>query len=171
MNKPRRKLLKSIAAGSGVVITGKSLPESWLKPVVSSVILPAHAQTSTDCPIFTTTTDWYETSPQTVLSTLGQIQLIFTLRNDTGSNFVLNGTFDMWSEPNVINPPTFPVVVNSSASGTITPGSTFSYDLTIDLSGLPATEVTLAIRPFEFSSLGLIRPDIASIVSSTSTCG
>jgi len=42
----RRKLLKSLAAGSGAVIAGKSLPESWTKPVVDSVLLPAHAQTS-----------------------------------------------------------------------------------------------------------------------------
>lgn len=45
-NKSRRKLLKSIAAGSGAVIAGKSLPESWSKPVVDSVLLPVHAQTS-----------------------------------------------------------------------------------------------------------------------------
>jgi hypothetical protein len=42
----RRKLLKSIAAGSGAIVAGKSLPESWSRPVVDSVVLPAHAQTS-----------------------------------------------------------------------------------------------------------------------------
>jgi len=42
----RRKLLKSIAAGSGAVIAGKNLPESWTRPVVDAVLLPAHAQTS-----------------------------------------------------------------------------------------------------------------------------
>lgn len=42
----RRKILKSIAAGSGVIVAGKSLPESWSRPVVDSVILPTHAQTS-----------------------------------------------------------------------------------------------------------------------------
>ena len=42
----RRKLLKSIAAGSGAIVAGKSLPENWKKPVVDSVLLPAHAQTS-----------------------------------------------------------------------------------------------------------------------------
>jgi len=45
-NENRRKLLKSLAIGSGAVIAGKSLPENWTKPVVSSVLLPAHAQTS-----------------------------------------------------------------------------------------------------------------------------
>jgi hypothetical protein len=42
----RRKLLKSIAAGSGAIVAGKSLPESWSRPVVDSVMLPAHAMTS-----------------------------------------------------------------------------------------------------------------------------
>lgn len=42
----RRKLLKSIAAGSGAVLAGRSLPESWSRPVVDSVMLPGHAQTS-----------------------------------------------------------------------------------------------------------------------------
>ena len=42
----RRKLLKSIAAGSGAIVAGKSLPESWSRPVVDSVMIPAHAQTS-----------------------------------------------------------------------------------------------------------------------------
>lgn len=42
----KRKLLKSIAMGTGAVIAGKSLPESWSRPVVEAVLLPAHAQTS-----------------------------------------------------------------------------------------------------------------------------
>lgn len=45
-DKSRRKLLKSIAAGSGAVIAGKSLPKDWTRPVVDSVMLPAHAVTS-----------------------------------------------------------------------------------------------------------------------------
>jgi hypothetical protein len=47
----RRKLLKGIAAGSGAVIAGKTLPENWSRPVVDSVMLPAHAQTSPPSPV------------------------------------------------------------------------------------------------------------------------
>ena len=46
----RRKLLKSIAAGSGAIVAGKSLPENWTKPIVNSVVLPAHAVTSGQAP-------------------------------------------------------------------------------------------------------------------------
>ena len=48
MNKTdsRRKLLKSIAVGTGAVVAGKSLPDSWSRPVVDTVLLPSHAQTS-----------------------------------------------------------------------------------------------------------------------------
>ncbi len=51
-NDNRRKLLKSIAAGSGAVVAGKSIPESWSKPVVDTVLLPTHAATTetTSCP-------------------------------------------------------------------------------------------------------------------------
>ena len=42
----RRKLIHSIALGGGVIIAGKSIPNSWTKPIIQSVILPAHAQTS-----------------------------------------------------------------------------------------------------------------------------
>jgi len=45
-NNSRRKLLKSIAAGSGAIVAGKSLPDAWCRPVVDSVLLPAHALTS-----------------------------------------------------------------------------------------------------------------------------
>ncbi len=45
-NDSRRKLLKSIAAGSGALVAGKSLPKSWSKPVINTVLLPAHAETS-----------------------------------------------------------------------------------------------------------------------------
>ena len=43
----RRKLLKSVTAGGSVLIIGKSLPESWTKPVIDVALLPAHAQMST----------------------------------------------------------------------------------------------------------------------------
>lgn len=42
----RRKALKSILAGSGAVVTATVLQDKWSRPVVESILLPAHAQTS-----------------------------------------------------------------------------------------------------------------------------
>ena len=84
----RRKLLKSIAAGSGAIVAGKSLPESWSKPVVDSVMLPAHAQTSPAEPApptgplavasvtITETNDGPEDEIALVLDNAGNYQLI-----------------------------------------------------------------------------------------------
>ena len=45
-NSARRKLLKSLTLGGAATVTAKSLPGEWKKPVVNTVVLPAHAQTS-----------------------------------------------------------------------------------------------------------------------------
>ena len=45
-NRNRRNALKKLLAGSGAVVASQSIPEKWAKPVVDSVMLPGHAQTS-----------------------------------------------------------------------------------------------------------------------------
>ena len=42
----RRVLLKSIVAGSAAVTAGKTLSETWAKPLTDVVILPSHARTT-----------------------------------------------------------------------------------------------------------------------------
>ena len=61
----RRKLLKTLAAGSGAVIAGRSLPESWTKPVIDTVMLPAHAATTDDTGSITTQSLTSEVTPTT----------------------------------------------------------------------------------------------------------
>ncbi|MGA8262513.1 MAG: hypothetical protein WB783_20065 [Arenicellales bacterium] len=45
-SKARRNLAKTLAASGGVVVLGKTVPQSWFTPVVEDIVLPAHAQTS-----------------------------------------------------------------------------------------------------------------------------
>jgi hypothetical protein len=47
----RRELLKVLAASSGAVAAAAFLPGKWARPLVSSGVLPAHAQSSNDPPI------------------------------------------------------------------------------------------------------------------------
>lgn len=42
----RRRLIKAAAGSGGVIVGAKVAPKEWTKPIVDSVILPAHAQTS-----------------------------------------------------------------------------------------------------------------------------
>lgn len=42
----RRTVLKKILASGGVITVGSGLPDSWKRPVMDAVTLPAHAQTS-----------------------------------------------------------------------------------------------------------------------------
>ncbi len=44
----RRDTLKGIIAGGGTVVTAASLKGQWSTPVIDSVVLPAHAQTTAD---------------------------------------------------------------------------------------------------------------------------
>lgn len=42
-------MLKSILAGTGAVVVGKAAPDEWKRPVVKSIILPTHAETTQAC--------------------------------------------------------------------------------------------------------------------------
>lgn len=125
--------------------------------------LVVNAQT---CPTtLTPLTNWYQTSP--AFSGINQLRMVLTLRNDETGNFTFNAgnTFDAWSVPTG-DPP---FVVNAEPVGTVTPGSTFRYDLTFDLSGVP-TATALAFRPYDGFSYGTLTPTQASLVSVEMTC-
>jgi len=47
----RRELLKILAAGSGALAAAAFLPGKWVRPVVGSGVLPAHAQSTTELPV------------------------------------------------------------------------------------------------------------------------
>ena len=73
----RRQLLKAVTVGGGAVVVGASLPAAWTKPVIESVVLPAHAQASggaalTDEDFFTAVALWFS-DEGTATATYGHI--------------------------------------------------------------------------------------------------
>lgn len=87
-NSSRRKLLKSIAAGTGAVVAGKSLPEKWTRPVVDSVMLPAHAETSSPVCVIAGLYcyAWGNNATEITVNADGTIDIVFTNNNGTWDN-------------------------------------------------------------------------------------
>ncbi|MGA8262551.1 MAG: hypothetical protein WB783_20255 [Arenicellales bacterium] len=48
----KRRLVKALTASAGALAAANMLPSQWIKPVVDTTMLPAHAQTSDRCPEF-----------------------------------------------------------------------------------------------------------------------
>ena len=46
----RRRIVKGLAAGAGAVVWHSALPSRWTTPIIESISLPAHAQTSMPIP-------------------------------------------------------------------------------------------------------------------------
>jgi len=61
----RRKIVKRILAGGSTVLGTYALPDKWTKPLVQSVVLPAHAGMSV-VPTTTTTTTTTPLPPTTI---------------------------------------------------------------------------------------------------------
>jgi hypothetical protein len=142
---------RSFAAAAGAVVL-------LLFPLV------ANAQV---CPTtLTPGLNWFETSPP--FFGISELRMVLTLRNEETVDFlfVAGDTFQMWGVPTG-DPP---VVVNAEPVGVVTPGATFTYDLTFDLSGVP-TATALAFRPYDSFAFGILDPTQASLVSVELTCG
>ena len=73
-------------------------------------------------------------------------------------------TFQMWSLPSFVSRPTLPVKILAEPQGRVELGETFSYDLQIDVSGLPAIDSRLAFRVVGRSS-GIVLPDRLQFIS------
>jgi hypothetical protein len=44
----RRGALKSLGGSAAAIVAAQNLPDSWKKPLVDSIVLPAHAATTDD---------------------------------------------------------------------------------------------------------------------------
>lgn len=88
-NRNRRKAIKKIAAGVGVLAASAVLPEQWTRPIVGQIILPAHAETSGAAgeAAPTTPSDEYNTSEVYTLRSIEGNDKRFAWLNQTGSYY------------------------------------------------------------------------------------
>ena len=91
-NNSRRKLLKTAAASSGLAVAATALPANWTKPVVDSILLPAHAQTSGAVVggVYTTASITFASAPKKNKSGV-QYALLDTLISPANAQVVFDG--------------------------------------------------------------------------------
>lgn len=117
-------------------------------------------------------TSWFVTSPDVDLSQFSSAQVIVTFTSDVAGDLLFNSSpqFQLWSHPDVYD---FvlegDVTINVEPSGTVTPGNTFSYDLTVDLADVPDGQTHIAIRPVDNMNFGTLGPSRISVFSSEVT--
>lgn len=118
----RREMLRKILAGSGIVIGAGSLSGKWSRPVIDSVILPAHAQTSLSDPCALSVT---------VIS--GGVEVVVTglVLPPTGG-VVVTILVELLSAATVVD--TITIMATTNATGVYT-------SALVTLSGMGATEV------------------------------
>ena len=140
----RRNLLKSIAAGGGAIVAGKTLPEKWTAPVVDSVLLPAHAQTS---PAPTTTAA--PCTPCLVAATYCEGQGDGSMRVTVAENGTVTVDHSVGSDTDTVDPCTggdFSVTLTSAGaaqiviSGNIPCGSTDTINVDVNGSTIPLSQ-------------------------------
>ncbi len=110
--KTRRNLLKSVASVGAI---GTALPNTWIKPVVNSVVLPAHAQTS---PV-----------PATEYPTTGTVSGASSVEHGTAETFTLSP-----SDDNGISSVSFSI--SNGDSGT---GNSYTAPTTLDVGSYTTT--------------------------------
>ena len=73
-NRDRRTIVQTLMGGAGLAAASQAWPVSWIKPVISTAVIPAHAQASNVCSLFdisTLTNDTAEITAVLQLQTFG----------------------------------------------------------------------------------------------------
>ena len=116
---------------------------------------------------------WFVTSPDTNLSQYSSVNIKVTFTNNhSTSDMTFNSSpqFQLWSNPDVYDfVAAGDITITSEPSGIVGPGGNYSYDLTVDLSNVPANQMHLALRPVDNNLFGTISPPNTSVVTSEVT--
>ncbi|GMR05429.1 MAG: hypothetical protein BMS9Abin25_0004 [Gammaproteobacteria bacterium] len=109
----RRKLVKKLATGGAIAAAVPVIPKQWAKPVTDSVLLPAHAQTST--------------APALSLSAVIEIDNV-----DGAGNVITTGPGVFISSPGVTNFPNEDIdTIELDAIATISPAQAANVTMNV----------------------------------------
>ncbi len=89
-NQDRRKAIKKISVGVGVLVGCSVLPEKWTAPIVGQIALPAHAVTSGPAPLevaATEATGEFNTTEEFSLNSLKGNDKRYTWLSKTGADY------------------------------------------------------------------------------------
>lgn len=93
----RRKVVKKMVVGAGLLTGYSVLPEQWTRPVVGQMVLPAHAATSGPVGTATSATAEYNTSKVFTLQSLSGNDKKFVWLDETGAAYGKQVKFDFGS--------------------------------------------------------------------------
>ena len=134
-----------------------------------AILILVLAACSRICPVtLTALTSWYESDQ---FMGVNEITMLATFRNDSSSSLTFESgeTFQLWindTNGDALSPP---VTINEEPSGPVPPDSTFTYNLTIDVSDFIPSFVTLSFRGVS-TELGTMSPNNMSLVEVSFTC-
>ena len=143
-----RKLLKSIAAGGGAIVAGKSLPDKWTAPVVDTVLLPAHAQTSPAPPACLAVDDEFTIASEGTRLFTGSVPAPGVLVNDSCTRVVDPRISQLTGSGNPI--PTVILTLNADGSFNYEcdqPAGVFTFDYSTESGSTATVTVNMLSNP------------------------
>jgi hypothetical protein len=130
------------------------------------------------CPSKIKAAGWWFESENFSVNNIVRLKLTFLNNNSYGKSFNFSGdlsSFQLWTVPSVING--IPVKINSAPLGIVPYGSSFSYDLEIDLRNISSKmtngsvqQTGIAFRPSDNGLFGAIHPMYIPILSYSFDC-
>lgn len=137
--------------------------------LATCIAMPARPAAAQQCPTtLNALTNWYEASPG--FSDVATVRMTATFTNAAGADMVFSptsGTFQLWSVPSVLD---IPVEVVEEPSGIVLPGGTVQYDLILNVSALPPSETTFALRQVDNDMFGTMAPELIPLQSVAFSC-
>jgi hypothetical protein len=147
----KKQISKSIKGGVHILTRGAFT-------IKTAIVIAVLTACSPMCPATLTALNaWYESDR---FMGFNEITMVATFRNDSSSSLTFGPreTFDLWIKKTYGDAAIPPVTINEEPSGAVPPDATFTYNVTIDVSGFIPSFVKLGFRGIS-AELGTMSPN------------